>query len=294
MKLSACAKINWTLDITGQRQDGYHLMDMLMQPVTLCDEVELLPADEISLSVEGNPEISSDKSNLAWRAAEALRQVSGTSFGASIHIVKKIPSQAGLGGGSADAAAVLHGLNLLWNTGFSQEELEQIGLTLGADVPFCLRGGFCRVQGIGEILTPLPDAPERTLLILQPCAGLSTKAVFQAYHAADRIRHPDTDSAIAKILEGDSLTDDALGNVMQQVSADMRPEIPEAIALLKEYGAECAQMSGSGSAVFGVFTDDTAASLARSQLLIRYHRVWLCHTCLNSLPVKEEPSCLSI
>ena len=152
MVIQAFAKINWSLDITGVREDGYHLMDMLMQPVSLADEISLAPAADLGITTGGYPPCRADETNLAWRAAAALKAASGYPGGASIHVHKSIPIGAGMGGGSSDAAGVLYGLNRLWNTGLSPEELERIGLSLGADVPFALRGGLTRTRGIGEIM----------------------------------------------------------------------------------------------------------------------------------------------
>ena len=149
MRIAARGKINWTLDIVGRREDGYHLMDMLMQPVTLEDEVTLGPADSLTLTCGGWPRLTPREDNLALRAARALQEATGCRLGAAIHVEKRVPVGAGMGGGSADAAAVLFGLNRLWETGLSAGELERIGLTLGADVPFCLRGGLTRTTGVG-------------------------------------------------------------------------------------------------------------------------------------------------
>ena len=151
MHVVARAKINWTLDIVGKREDGYHLMDMLMQPVELADELTLEKTENgLTLTVSGYPRVKAGPDNLALRAAQALQAQTGYRGGASIHLHKRIPVGAGLGGGSADAAGVLAGLNRLWETGLTQQELEALGLRLGADVPFCLRGGLQRAQGVGE------------------------------------------------------------------------------------------------------------------------------------------------
>ena len=162
MLIRANAKINWTLDIVGVRADGYHLLDMLMQSISLHDTLTLEPAEDVTFSADGATRVPQDESNLALRAALALRRHTGTERGATIHLHKRIPSGAGLGGGSADAAAVLHGLNALWELNLPMETLRQIGLTLGADVPFCLMGGLAHVRGIGEVIEPLP-APASTI-----------------------------------------------------------------------------------------------------------------------------------
>lgn len=288
MRLEARAKINWTLDILGQRPDGYHLMDMLMQPVTLCDEITLTPAPAITLQVTGSRIIPSDSRNLAFRAAEALRSATGCALGAAILVHKRIPSGAGLGGGSADAAGVLWGLNRLWNTGLSDGELERIGLTLGADVPFCLRGGLGRVGGIGEVITTLPEAPVWPLVIVQPCRGLSTATVFRAYHDAFEVQRPDTDAAQSALLAHDlTALAPALGNALEGVSLAARPEIGQAIEALLALGARAARMSGSGSAVFGVFDDADTARQAAATLRPRWPRTHLCQSCRESLTQLE-------
>ena len=289
MRIEARAKINWTLDILGQREDGYHLMDMLMQPVTLCDTVLLSPADEVSLTCGGTPLLPADEKHLALRAARALKAATGFAGGAAIHVEKRIPVGAGMGGGSADAAAVLAGLNRLWGTGLTQAELEAIGLTLGADVPFCLRGGLTRTTGIGERMEDLPCGRCYPLVVVQPCEGLSTREIFTAYHAADDLPRPDNAAAAAALAAGaaGSLSA-ALGNVMQPVSCQRRPAIAEAIEALRQHGAFSAQMTGSGSAVIGAFGSASAAEAARDALLCRWERVFLCETCMESLVIHDD------
>ena len=260
MRIAARAKINWTLDIVGKREDGYHLMDMLMQPISLADDITLLPQEELTLSVSGFPRVNPGPENLALRAAVLLKQVTGYTGGASIHVHKRIPVGAGMGGGSADAAGVLAGLNRLWGTGLTQAELETLGLQLGADVPFCLRGGLQRAQGVGELLTPLPCGGLYWLVVIQPCPGLSTKEVFSRFSLEACEGKPDTQGAAEALAQGDWRRLCAcLGNVLQAVSAELRPEISEAIAALRAQGAAGAWMTGSGSAVFGLFTSAPAA-----------------------------------
>ena len=284
MRVVARAKINWTLDIVGKREDGYHLMDMLMQPVELADELDLAAADELTLSVDGYPRVKAGPENLALRAAQALREQTGYRGGASIRLHKRIPVGAGLGGGSADAAGVLAGLNRLWETGLTQQELETLGLQLGADVPFCLRGGLQRAQGVGEALTPMACGGMYWLVILQPCPGLSTREVFGRFRLDARENRPDTRAAAAALAAGDwRALCRSLGNVLQEVSAEMRPEIGEGIAALREQGAAGAWMTGSGSAVFGLFTRAQTAREAQEKLRRRWRSCFMTHTCQKSL-----------
>jgi len=287
MRIEARAKINWTLDITGQRADGYHLMDMLMQPVTLHDIITIEPAETLVLTCGGEPYLPPDEKHLALRAARALQSAAGCTLGAHIHVEKRIPSGAGMGGGSADAAAVLHGLNVLWGLKLSQTELEEIGRTLGADVPFCLRGGLTRTTGIGEKMQPLPCKRGWPLCVIQPCEGLSTGAVFKAYHSQEKPASPDNDAAALALAEGKLPTlAEVLRNVLQPVSEAFRPEIAEAVEALKACGAACALMTGSGSAVFGVFAEEEAARAATEALRTRWPKCWQCETCEESVVIQ--------
>lgn len=286
LKLLARAKINWTLDITGRRADGYHLMDMLMQSVTLADEITLEKTldGEITLTTGGTPLLPADEHHLALRAARALQKAASCPLGARIHVEKHIPVGAGMGGGSSDAAGVLVGLNRLWETGLTRAELEDVGLTLGADVPFCIRGGLTRTRGIGEAMEALPCGRCFSLVVIQPCGGLSTRDVFAAYHAQAVSFRPDNDAAQAALADGDlRALSPALGNVLQPVSEQMRPAIADAIADLRNCGAAAALMTGSGSAVFGAFETEQSADAAFAALSQRYDRVFRCATCMESV-----------
>ena len=289
MLVEAFAKINWSLDITGIREDGYHLIDMLMQPISLADEITLLPAAQTTLTVSGFPYVRANTSNLALRAAEAFQSATGFSSGVSIHLLKRIPVGAGLGGGSADAAAVLYGLNRMWRTGCSQDELEKIGLTLGADIPFCLRGGLTRTQGIGECLENHSCRANYRLVVVQPCRGLSTREVFEAWHQSRSAVRPDTEAALAALESGNLVQlCENISNVLQTVSIEKRPEIGLAIQRLRQLGAVAAQMTGSGSAVFGVFQTASAAEHAKNVLATRWRSVFLCHTQSDSIRISED------
>ncbi len=287
--LEACAKINWSLDITGVREDGYHLMDMLMQPVSLADTIRLLPAEELSLTTGGFPRIRPDENHLALRAARLLKEYTGCTLGAAISVHKRIPVCAGMGGGSADAAAVLFGLNRLWHTDLSPAELEKLGVKLGADIPFCLRGGLTRTRGIGDLMENLPFSPVYPLIVVQPCRGLSTRDVFSAWKESGETRHPDTENAMKAMENGDlSLLRKSLGNVLQPVSERMRPQIALALRKLRETGADAALMTGSGSAVFGVFRNASRARAAFPTVSSLWRSTFLCHTQHDSIRLTEE------
>ena len=289
MIIEARGKINWSLDILGMRDDGYHIMDMLMQPVTLADTITLKLSEDLTLSTDGTPLLKADEKHLAIRAARLLKEYTNYPGGASLNVFKRIPVGAGLGGGSADAAAVLWGLNLLWKTNLPQIELEELGLKLGADVPFCLRGGLTRTRGIGEQLEELACGRMFSLIIIQPCRGLSTREVFKAFRNTANIHHPETDLAVRALAEGDLIMlRRFLDNVLQPVSSAMRPEIGNAILKLRESGAEAALMTGSGSAVFGVYRTPVKARSALTSLSPLWPRTFLCKTCNESIKLISE------
>lgn len=290
LRLTARAKINWTLDILGRRADGYHRMDMLMGSVSLADTLWMERADKLTLEIEGAGELRADESNLVWRAALALAERAGCRPGARIRLQKRIPMGAGMGGGSADAAAALVGLNRLWDARLPEETLLELGLALGADVPFLLVGGLARVGGIGEAIARLTPVRRYELVMVQPCAPLSTREVFADYDARPPARRPDTDAAQRALLTGDlPLLAAAMDNVLAPVSRAKRPAIREAEAALRESGAICAQMTGSGSAVVGLFADAEAADAARETLRTIYPRCERMHTAAESVSCAEEP-----
>ena len=289
MILHAFAKINWSLDITGIREDGYHLMDMLMQPISLHDEISLRLSPELSITTGGFPPSRADETNLAYRAAAALKKETGYPGGAAVHVRKTIPIGAGMGGGSADAAAVLYGLNLLWETGLPRTELERIGLTLGADVPFFFRGGLTRTGGIGELLEEHECKRNFWLVLIQPCPGLSTGRVFSLWKQEELPARPETDAALAALETGNlPALCKSIGNVLQPVASRLRPEISEACRSLQEEQAVTACMTGSGSAVFGVFRNAVSAEKAFRRLSLKYRTVFLSHTQHDSLLVIKD------
>ena len=289
MVIQAFAKINWSLDITGVREDGYHLMDMLMQPVSLADEITLETSGTLSITTGGYPPCRADETNLAWCAAAALKKATGYPGGVSIHVQKSIPIGAGMGGGSSDAAGVLYGLNRLWKTDLPSDELEHIGLTLGADVPFALRGGLSRTRGIGEILENFEYKYNYWLVVIQPCAGLSTARVFSLWKKEADVDRPDTETALSALKTGDFLRlCRSIGNVLQPVACRLRPEIENACSSLLQEGASAAGMTGSGSAVFGVFRNAAAAEKAYKTLSSSEKNIFLCHTQQDSLRILDE------
>ena len=254
MILRAPAKINWTLNVTGVRPDGYHELDMLMQTVELHDTLELEEDERLTLSCD-REDAPCDERNLVMRAARALQAACGCKRGARMRLAKRIPSQAGLGGGSSDCASALRGLNALWGLNLDEERLREIGLRLGADVPFCLTGGMCRARGLGEALTPLPSRSRRVLLV-KPAQGLSTPEVF---HAFDRLARPDPAdneaAARALALGDDELLARSARNMLTDAAISLCPEVRETLLALRELGASFCAMSGSGSACLALFPE---------------------------------------
>lgn len=261
----ACAKINWALNITGRRADGYHLLDMLMQTIDLCDDLAIGPADALTLTVGGAP---AGEDNLILRAADALNDTTGAFHGAKMALTKRIPARAGLGGGSADCALALRVLNGLWGLGLDDAELLAIGEKLGADVPFCLTGGLARVSGIGEVIEPVAHAPEIPLVLVTPGGGLSTGAVFSLWDGGGWPQVAlDTRALADAVVRRDLPAVDRLcANALTAPAASLMPEIGALIDRLHELGAGAAFMTGSGSTVVGAFADPKAARAAAARL----------------------------
>ncbi len=260
----AYAKINISLDIVGKRDDGYHLLESIMQTVSLYDEVTVTQGgDGISLSTNYNF-LPTNEKNIAVKAAGLFFEKAGFCDNICIDIQKRIPVGAGLGGGSADAAAVLRILNEMYDYPLSKEELLELGLKCGADVPFCILGGTRLCSGIGEQMSPLPPLPECFILILKPAFSISTKAVYQAFDFERLCNHPDT-KGIIRGLENSSLDDICvrLYNVLETPAIKFHPKIDEYKQLLKVKRACGRLMSGSGSTVFGIFKSRKAALLAQ-------------------------------
>ena len=256
MKLRAAAKINLSLDVTGKRPDGYHTLESIFQTVTVYDTIELTAEDGegITLTCDA-PGVPCDESNLAWKAARAFLDAAGVQQKITIRLHKEIPSGAGMGGGSADAAGVLWGLNELMGTGFTNEQLRETGVKLGADVPFILLGGTALAKGIGEELTPLRPVKDLRLIIVKGEEGVSTPAAYRAIDALEAPPHPDTANMLKAVETGDTaLLIRSCGNLFE--AAVDCADVTRAKQRLLDCGAECAVMTGSGAAVFGIFPAD--------------------------------------
>jgi len=266
MLLHANAKINLALDVLGRRPNGYHDVRMIMQSVNLYDEIEIVPNDEKRIIIKcDNNDLECDESNLIYRAAKAIMEKVGATEGLSISLSKNIPIAAGMAGGSTDAAATLVGINRLFGYGLSDKELKEIGLTLGADIPFCIEGGTCLSEGIGEILTTITPAPDCYLVIAKPDISVSTKFVYENLKLIEDTVHPDVDGMLEGIKAGSlSEVSDRLANLLETVTVDAYPVIKELKQIMLDEGALKSLMSGSGPTVFGIFDDEAKANKALS------------------------------
>lgn len=259
----AYAKINLGLDITGLRDDGYHLVRMVMQTVGLSDGLVFTRTGDGRITIDSDTDLGKTSDNLIYKAIDLLRKEEGIKGGMHVKLTKRIPVAAGLAGGSSDCAASLKAVNELYGLGLSPEKLAEYGVRLGADVPYCLMGGTALSEGIGEILTPLPAAPRAYVLLVKPPVGISTKEAYAAYDREERHEHPDIDGLIRAIKAGNLPAMCALmGNVLEPVSIAIHPEIADIKAKMKALGAAGSMMSGSGPTVFGLFEEEETAKRA--------------------------------
>ncbi len=270
MQLKALAKINLGLDVLRRREDGYHEVRMIMQTVHIFDQLQLEKKQDTGISVRTNlyylPE---NENNLVYKAAKLLWDEFGLPGGISIQLKKYIPVAAGMAGGSSDAAAVLFGMNRMYDLGLSMEELMQRGVKIGADVPYCIMRGTALAEGIGEVLSPLPPMPPCTILVAKPGIGVSTRFVFENLKANELESHPDIDGMLdalknqdLKALAGHM----TLGNVLETVTIPAYPVIRKLKDAMIRGGALATLMSGSGPTVFGIFDSRQAAKRAYGAL----------------------------
>lgn len=259
IKLQAYGKINLSLDVLRQREDGYHDVRMIMQTVKLHDNIDIEKTREPGIHLKTNLSfLPVNENNLMYRAAKMLIDEFHIREGVSMQLKKVIPVSAGMAGGSTDAASVLYGMNKLFDLKLSIEDLKERGVKLGADIPFCLMRGTALSEGIGEILTPLPKLPPCPIVLAKPAISVSTKFVYQNLHVNDlpESSHPDVDSVIAALNRHD-VTEVAenMGNILESVTCKHYPEIEDIKTVMNELGAVNSIMSGSGPTVFGIFND---------------------------------------
>lgn len=291
LEVKAYAKVNLSLDIVGRREDGYHLVRMVMQSLDIADILtfEKLDKPEIIVLLD-NPSVGGDgdsplgkvpldENNLIYRAARLLfdRYIwkRKEKAGVQITLTKNIPIAAGMAGGSSDAAATFRGINELFELGLMDKELMEMGVTLGADIPYCIMGGTALSEGIGEELTRLPDIPECVFLVVKPRISVSTAEAYGGYDSLVesktgqkvRIIHPDVDGQVDALYAGNlkGVTDKFL-NVLEYVTAEKHSIIGDIEKIMLDFGALNAMMSGSGPTVFGIFDDAEKAEAAKKEL----------------------------
>lgn len=268
MELRALGKINLGLDVLGRRENGYHDVRMVMQTVYLYDLITLEKKEEPGIELATNLSfLPVNENNLAYRAAKLLVDEFQIREGIRITLEKHIPVAAGMAGGSSNAAAVLYGMNRLFSLGLTEEQLMERGVTLGADVPYCILRGTVLAEGIGEILTPLPPLPRCQILLAKPPVNVSTRMVYEKLDACQIVNHPDIDGLIRGLQDQDlGKVASSMGNVLEEVTIGEYPVIDEIKRIMRESGALNAMMSGSGPTVFGIYADRAKARAAAARI----------------------------
>lgn len=269
--IAAPAKINLTLNVLGKRADGYHELETVMQQISLADKIYLQTGGEGIRVTSNCPGLPDNQDNLAWQAAQLLTAKFSLPAGLHIFIEKNIPIGAGLAGGSSDAAAVLRGINAGFGLGLPQDELLELGLALGSDVPFCLLGGTALARGRGEILTPLPEGPCLEMVLVKPDYQLSTAEIYRDFRL-DRVQDPPDNAAFLEAWRKCDIIAVAaqMKNVLETVSITRCPEISAIKQQLQDLGALHTLMSGSGPSVVGVFISRAEAMSAWGIMRDRY------------------------
>ena len=287
MKIKTAAKINLALDVTGRLDNGYHLIESVFQTVGLYDEVSVeLSGEGIAISCElpesfeKSDPIPCDERNIAYKAAKLFFESTGTDSGCTIHIKKGIPSQAGMGGGSTDAAAVIYCLNRLTGDRLSAAEMASMGKKIGADVPFFFTGGTAYVGGIGEEITPLPDYSGRLLVIAKGAEGVSTGEAYVRIDALTEPAHPDTNGLVDALKTAPETAHSFFGNLFEQ--AVKLGEVTSLKWDMLSMGALSSVMTGSGSAVFGLFSDRAQAEICAALLRTKGFFAEVCETVSSS------------
>lgn len=275
---AAYAKINLTLDVLGKREDGYHDIKSVMQTLSIRDDIEIDVGTGKPWVVKcDKEEIPTDSRNLVWKAAEVYSQVSGKDLGGiEIRITKRIPSQAGMGGGSADAAAVLRALNRHFGDPFSIYALAEIGAQVGSDVPFCVIGGTAMVEGRGERIRKLPDMPDCVVVVCKPDFSVSTPELYQKLDSCATPMHPDNKAMERALQEGDiGAVANQIYNVFDPVVTADHLELNYIKSIMNSYGSLGQQMTGSGSAVYAIMPSFEYAAVVCNMLHEHYPNIFI-------------------
>lgn len=277
--IDAHAKINLSLDVLRRREDGYHELKMIMQQIALKDIITIEDRDTDVIIESNNNDIPLDSSNLVYKAYRLLADMYNIKKGIYIHIQKNIPVAAGLAGGSTDAAAVLKGLNQLWNINLPQKELMDIGVKIGADVPYCLIGGTVLAEGIGEKLTELRSFSDKLILLANPDIPVSTAHVFKSLKLNDILVRPDTESLLKSVYNDDiNFLAENMANVLETITIKEHPILNDIKHHMLEYGALGSLMSGSGPTVFGIFKNEHDIQKCKDSLSNRIKTVIMTKT----------------
>lgn len=279
MKMKAYAKVNISLDIVGKREDGYHLLRMIMQNIDLYDDITVEKQRE-GITIECNKNyVPTDSRNLAYKAAMLFKEKYDITDGVKIKIAKNIPVSAGLAGGSTDAATVLKIMNKLFEVNASNEELKEIGLKLGADIPYCIEGGTALCEGIGEKITPLKSFKDKIIVLVKPSFGVSTKEVYKNFDMDKVNKHPDTEELI-KAIENDDLRYVAynMRNLLENVTLKKHKILINLKEEMNKYGSIGTMMSGSGPTVFAFFDDMLKAQRCFEKMKEKYSEVFITRT----------------
>jgi 4-diphosphocytidyl-2-C-methyl-D-erythritol kinase len=277
VRLRAYAKVNYALEVQGLREDGYHEIASVLQSISLADELEIERSRsgfELFFEPE-EVEVGPLEENTVYKAWALLWEVSGHELPTRIRLHKKIPAGAGLGGGSADAAAVLVGMNELFDLGLDAENLRVVGARIGADVPFCLTGGTALGEGVGEVLTPLPAPPSHHLLVVKPEPGADTGEIYRGYDEYHAQSKDSVEPVVAALRSGSlPALSGAVGNDLEPVTKDLVPEVAACKRQLLLAGALGSAMSGTGTAVYGIFASAQTAEAVEKQLPVPFTGVY--------------------
>ena len=280
MFIKAYAKVNLGLDIIGKREDGYHLLKMIMQTVDLYDEIEINKSDDNKISIKCNISyVPVDNRNLMYKAAVLFMDKYNINSGLKINIKKNIPVAAGMAGGSTDAAAVLKCLNKLFEVNAPYEELADLALKIGADVPYCINGGTAICEGIGEVITELPPFKNVIMVIVKPSFGVSTKEVYGALDISRIKKHVKIDNIVHGMKKNNiNIVCYNMKNVLENVTIRKYPVIKDIKHMMIKQGAKGALMSGSGPTVFGIFSDMMSAQRCFENMKKKYKDVFITRT----------------
>lgn len=279
MKIKAYAKINIALDIVGKREDGYHLLRMIMQSIDLYDTIIIDKVDS-GIKLKCNKHyVPTDERNLAYKAAKLFIETYSINQGVEIDLVKNIPVSAGLAGGSTDAAGVLKLMNKIFNINAPEEELKALGLKLGADVPYCISGGTALCEGIGEKITQLKPFKDKILVLIKPPFGVSTKEVYKEFNLSKAIFHPKIEELITAMEKDDIyFVSDNMKNLLENVTLKKHRVITNIKEEVKLNGSIGTMMSGSGPTVFAFFDDMLKAQVCYDNMKKKYKDVFITRT----------------